>query len=131
MSADRAQFGPRSARVSTPAPRRRRRPWWVLGIGAVSFFGLTGWVAAQPLPPSQTTPALKAVQGQIQQESSNLSAMSSQAQQWQAQRQQLAGTLKQEEQAVAQLTGTQVQSGGVGSGGSVNVPNVPIMTRAS
>lgn len=110
--------------------RQRRRPWWVLGLGMVGLVGWSGWVAAQPLPPTANTPALKAVQDQIQQKSASLSTLSVQAQQWQAQRQQLAQTLQQDDNMLAQLTGQRVNAGS-GSTGSVNVPSMPVITRAS
>ena len=114
----------------TVAPKRRR-PWWVLGVGMVGLIGWSGWVAAQPLPPSATpTPALKGVQSQIQQDSTQLSTLSAQAQQWQAQRSQLAATLQQDENTLAQVTGQRVQAG-VAPGGSAPMPSMRVVTRAS
>jgi len=98
----------RAMRTEAPvvgSPHPRRPPWWVLVAGGAALLLCSGWVAAQPLPPSQPTPALQTLETQVQQEAGRMATLQSQAKQWQAQRAQVAAELQQEESNAAALTG--------------------------
>jgi hypothetical protein len=107
-------------------PHQRRPPWWVLAVSGGAMVGVTGWVAAQPLPPAQRLPALQAVEAQLRQEQGRLGALQAQARQWTAQRAQVAAVLQQDEDIIAQLTG-QAPPPAV-QGGSSSAGSLPAIT---
>ncbi len=128
--------GPGARGRPVPAGRAKRPPWWVLGLGMLGLVGWTGWVAAQPLPPPNGSPAVRSVDGQIQQADAAIQNLSAQARQWQAQRSAAAAALQQA-QASLGLGGGAV-SGGSGTGaagpdGGASVPAAPsfAVTRGS
>jgi len=117
------------------ATAARRPPWWVLLAGFAALLGASGWVAAQPLPPSKPTPALQAVENELQQQKQSLANLQSQAQSWQAQRSTVAAQLQQEENTVAALTGQTAPAtttGGVTGSSAPTLRSPPItMTGGS
>ena len=128
-----AVSGQRAQAASRPlAGSRRRAPWWVLGAGVLGLAGIWAWVAAQPLPPSQPTPALQAVEAQVQQQAQTLAGLQSQATSWATQRSAASAQLQQEQNVVAALTGTAPVTAGTGGGSSPAVSTPAFtMTRGS
>ena len=106
---------PGGGTAGRPARRAPRPPWWVLVAGCAALVGTTGWVALQPLPPSDPSPQLRAVETRLQGEQATLSQLHAQAANWQAQRTRAAQALQQD----GLQTGLAGQSG---SGAIVSAP---------